>query len=75
MSTTAEVAKMETFLKNNLTAFEQQKARVLELQSSLALYDDKAVIRGIKKQIVVHQKLAVAYLQNAQNLQQVLENL
>ena len=75
MSTTAEVEKMETFLKNNLTAFEQQKARILELQSSLALYTDKAVIRGIKKQIVVHQKLAVSYLQNAQNIQNTLKDL
>jgi hypothetical protein len=74
MSTT-EVAKMETWITNNLEEFEQQKVRITELLDQLALATDRSVANGIKKQVKVHQKLAVAYLQAAQNYQNTLKDL
>jgi hypothetical protein len=76
MSTT-EVAKMETWITNNLEAFEQQKVRIAELQVELEQCPRimTAKYRGIKKQITLHQKLAVAHLQAAQNFQKTLEDL
>lgn len=70
-----EVAKVESWITNNLEAFEHQKVRIAELLDQLALATDRGVINGIKKQVKVHQKLAVAYLQAAQNFQNTLKDL
>lgn len=70
-----DVKQMETWIANNLTAFEQQKVRITELQNSLPTYTDRAVVNGIKKQIKVHQKLAIAYKQAAQNFEDTLKDL
>lgn len=72
---TAEVAKVQGWITNNLEAFEHQKVRIAELKQQLDIHTDRMVIKGIKKQIVVHQKLAVAYLQAAQNFQNTLKDL
>ena len=65
--------QVETWLANNLEAYEQQKVRITELLDQLAQATDRGVIKGIKKQIATHQKLAITYRQNAINLQAVLE--
>ena len=67
--------QVETWLANNLEAFEQQKVRIAELLAELEQCPRimTAKYRGIKKQIATHQKLAITYKQNALNLQAVLE--
>jgi polyphosphate kinase len=74
---TLEVEKMEMWIANNLDAFEKQKVRIAELKQQLEQCPriQTAMYRGIKKQITVHQKLAVAYLQAAQNFQNTLKDL
>jgi len=66
--------QVETWLANNLEAFEQQKVRITELLAELEQCPRLTPrYRGIKKQIATHQKLAITYKQNALNLQAVLE--